>query len=111
MAESSDRLKIISEVLTIVTPGVSQVLKNSDRLVWSISIFSEDSNTLPMYIGNDGNDTVDATNGWKVFPAGVIDFNSNEFFSAYTLQIPLRSIYIYSDEAATYRLLYSINNG
>lgn len=102
----SVRLKLRTEKLTIASAGVSQPIKATSTQCWSLTIQSDDTNALKFYFGNDGNDTVDADSGEWLDPGCSKEFRSENFFSAYSNYIDLSDIYVFSDEAATFRISY-----
>jgi hypothetical protein len=109
MAESPFRIKIKTERLEILTPGVAQVLSPNHDLTYSVSIYSDDANTDVLYVGNDGNDTVSASTGRPLNPGDPLDFNATAFFSPHTEYISMKTIYIICNSAGSYRLLYWVN--
>lgn len=105
----SNRLDVRTEKVAISSAGVSQVLTSSHVLTWSVRVYADATNFSPIFIGNDGNDTVSETTGTPLYPGDSITFDAKDFFSPYTQYINMSKIFVLSTGSGSYRLLYWVS--
>ena len=96
--------KLVSEKVTVNTAGTAVPLASSTKLVASLAILAENSNTLNCYVGDS---SVDSNSGMSLKPEGAMDIEMQNDANGKCIEIDLSEIYIDADtDANAVRISY-----